>query len=179
MKTLLILIQLTISATLFSQGNLQFNRAVNIELTSTITGSSIGANYRVTVSTPPPVTLTVPVGKTLKITNCAINYHVDINSINSPHYINGANYDYNWGILLLNNINVASFKSETISSTGFPANHYKSFDYTQTKDPIWLPAGTYIISIEKYTLPIYDTGYPHHTQTITSRVSGIEFNIIP
>lgn len=154
MKTILLLIQLTIATTLFSQGNLQFNRAVNIEMSSSFTTSG---NWR-TIVIPAAITITVPVGKTLKITRSTIDYRESLANT-PPSYFRSAQ-------LLLNSTTIASFNSEEATSNLF-------FHFERLTEPMWLPAGTYTLRV------ISKHSNTQNVPTLTANISGIEFNILP
>lgn len=163
MKIISTIVLLTITLALFSQGNLQFNKAVSLTLTSSVV-TTTSTNFR-QLTVPTPLSITVPTGKTLKITSSSINYLISGTYSTHPNYI--INFeDPIWSNLLLDDIVISSFRSESSISPHV---------FTNLNQPIWLPTGTYILSVNKLTQNVHST----LTQKITGHLSGIEFNIIP
>ena len=140
-----------------AQGNLQFNRVVNLNYTGTQSPTSSNASLIFQTST-----ITVPQGKVWKIESAGVKLTLTSNPI--------LNYLYSWVSytnLLLNNIPIAQEKANNNNSIYSSAIPEKS-----TSFPIWLSSGSYPISLQGYN----DSG---NSFTAYGCISAIEFNIVP
>jgi hypothetical protein len=120
-KVLLLLVFAALMFHSFSQGNLQFNRVVNYNLTGNLTTASSG---KVIVQT---ITITVPTGKVLKIESATCRLSTSTSSLFSGDV----------PCILLNNNIISVYKA--VGSTGFLAS-IGNF-------PIWLPEGTHTLQL--------------------------------
>jgi hypothetical protein len=144
MKKLIAIIILSLAALwCHAQGNLQFNQVVNYTISTPLVAANTNPSQTLTI--------TVPVGKTIKIESSHISYQIG----SSPIYYVGNSTNPS-GHLVLNGGVIAAFNLE------FPLHH----------GPIWLGAGTHTLLLQGFA----NSGSSYRWNAF---VSGIEFNIVP
>jgi len=122
MKTTILIMQLFLGITTFSQGNLQFNQTKLIEVTGNLVPNTTGGTLSV-------YTLVVPPGKTFKITSASIT----IFRPTSATPFTASNYT---ALLKVGNTTLSYF---------YPTG---AGQWDQSKFPIWIPAGSYNMKID-------------------------------
>ena len=157
MKKILFILILNISF-IYGQGNLQFNQVISttvsgtIEATPDLDGTLLG-------------TITVPVGKVLKLESVSVYLNDSTGDIETYTVQQGAGREYDTWCLIGNHLVWAPYIYTSVGSTNFDK-------FVQTSNfPIWLNAGTHEVRVR------YNTTFGAGTYTIVS-YSAIEFNII-
>ena len=166
MKNIFILIlTLTVSASLFAQGNLQFNQIRKIDITG---NQSYQYNYNTgnTQMNFATQTITVPTGKVLKIESSFVRmtYSGTNNEAKPLTGTNGGTNNIDVLLLFLDN--------NIIAHQAGANNEFKNLRYQY---PIWLPAGSYQIKL----VGDCTTNGSTTTANANGMISAIEFNIIP
>lgn len=134
-----------LSAGAFAQGNLQFNAVKYYELTVTQVGT--------TLYTESTQSITVPSGKVWKIESCVSNVYTSSN--NNSSILSGQA-----GRILLN--------GRILYEAGYVTGNSL---YSTPILPMWLPAGTYTLSIKSSSLG--------NGVVANGTFSAIEFNVVP
>ena len=135
----------------YSQGNLQFNQAIKLDLVG-IQSVGVGANYH-QVATQ---TVNIPVGKVWKVES------TNANITKGQFVTNTYAALFNWtGAPVLYMDDVIIYSSVTSTLLTVPHQIY------------WLPAGTHTFSL---WLPTVGSAVPY---SYTGSITAIEFNVVP
>ena len=145
MKTIFFSLLLLLTTAAFPQGNLQFNAVKFYELSVTQVGT--------VTATESTVSITVPVGKVWKIESAVSNSFDPLTS-GSTLATNRA------GMILINGKII--FQSSMNLNSPY---------YSQPILPMWLPAGTYTLSIK--------SSFLSNGNEYVGAFSAIEFNVVP
>lgn len=124
MKNLLFILAITISSLSFSQGNLQFNQVLAIDLTGTY-----ASNGHIILQSS---TITIPAGKVWKVesANCRIK------NVNEALLYGSSSS--NRLAMTIDNVAICHIAASNTSDSGV------------TELPMWLPAGTYNVELVAY-----------------------------
>lgn len=166
MKKITLLFCLFITSYAFAQNNLQFSRAILINITGTHSASSAAATFVFK-----DTTITVPAGTVWKLESANVTLqNPNPNPTIDPRQIIESSY-YIGTYLLLNN-KIISQKTHKVSGSGGDFSDINlGFSF-----PIWLPSGTYPIRLlfqcdaYSFSNAINVAGY--------GGISILEFNIV-
>lgn len=140
----------------YSQGNLQFNKVVNYDLSGILNSTNTTLNY--TLQT---VTITVPIGKVLKIESANVRSIYTYPSNIQVQYVNTE--------IILDNV-VINREVKDLSYNQIVSNSGSIFGTF----PIWLSSGSHTLALicdNPYSLSSSLSGY--------GKVTAIEFNVLP
>ncbi len=138
----------------FSQGNLQFNKVINLEYNKAQFFNNANLQGHFLDS------LKVPSNKVWKVESAGMQRYIGAGSrLMLNNFILDANEDV---------------ATSTANQYGFISNGI--VNYTKSELPIWLSSGQYILKILYVNNPFYTTPGEHQLKT---SLSIIEFNIVP
>lgn len=183
MKNFILLLMFNCVLYVYSQGNLQFNRALFLPMEINYSGSSSPTptlTNSLQIYLYDTVVLNVPTGKVVKVEH--INYSV------KKLYVVSCDYDVN------NNPFFSSTLVDTLATGngGIPTAYWVSKPsiflngiVVDSSSPIWLNAGTYVFTLKGSSQEIdpnsYCSGANYFRAPVSYKgfISAIEFNIIP